>query len=139
MTQTEANKQLVRRYVEEMWNQGRLAAAADFLAPDYRRHMGDRALDAQGQMQRIAGMRAAFPDLRMEIRDLLAEGDRVAMHLRMTGTQQAAFLGVTPSGRSVAMTAVDVLRIADGRIVEHWGAADMLGLMQQMGSLPKPA
>lgn len=129
----EQNKKLVRGYVDELWNRGRLDCAAQFLAPDYRRHMPAGTLDIEGQLRRIAGMRVAFPDLHMAIDDLLAEGDRVALRLRLTGTHRAEFMGVAPSGRAVTMTAVDVVQIVGGRIVEHWGAADMLGLLQQVG------
>lgn len=135
--QEHPNKLLVRRYIEEMWNRGNLDAAAELLTPDYTRHMPDGALDAAGQKRRIAGMREAFADLRMDIRQLVAEGDRVAVHLQMTGTHRAPFLGAAPSGRAVEMTAVDIVRVAGGRIAEHWGAADMLGLSRQIGATPQ--
>ena len=134
--QEHPNKQLVRRYIEEMWNRGNLDAAAELLAPGYARYTSGGVLDLEGQKRRIAGMRAAFGDLRMNILQLVADGDRVALHLQLTATQRAPFMGVAPSGKTVDINAVDIVRVADGRIAEHWGVLDMQTLLQQIGAAP---
>src|SRR5262249_1139894 len=78
----------------------------------------------------------AFPDGRMEIDDLIVEGDTVAIRNTWYGTQQAEFYGVPPSGNSVAVTSVGIDRVTDGLVSEGWGELDMVGMMQQMGALP---
>ena len=77
----------------------------------------------------VRGLHAAFGDLRFEIHDEIAEGDRVVQRVTMTGRH---------TGREVAMRQVHIWRIADGRIVEHWGSRDDLGLLTQLGLLPQP-
>jgi predicted ester cyclase len=80
----------------------------------------------------------AFPDMRAEIHDQVAEGDKVVTRKTFYGTQQGEFMGIPPTGKKVAFDVIDIFRIADGRILEHWFAGDMLGLMQQLGAVPAP-
>jgi steroid delta-isomerase-like uncharacterized protein len=81
---------------------------------------------------------AGVPDFHTAIEDLIAEGDRVAARITMTGTQTGEFFGVPPTGRTFTMTGMYIVRIADGKIVEHWGVEDALGLLQQLGAMPAP-
>jgi predicted ester cyclase len=85
---------------------------------------------------RQAEFLAAFPDLRCEIDDLIAEGDKVAVPNRLMGTHRGAFVG-PPTGRRVEFSSVDVVRVAGGRIVEHWGLIDALTFLRQIGRLPE--
>ena len=80
-----------------------------------------------------------MPDLHLAIDDLFAEGDRVVFRVTIRGTHQGAFMGAAPTGKQITATAVDIARLADGRIVEHWGQMDTLDLMQQLGLIPAPA
>jgi predicted ester cyclase len=82
---------------------------------------------------------AAFPRYELLIDDLIAEGDKVAVRSTFRGTHKADFSGIPSTGRSVELPVFLVYRIADGRIVEHWMQADVMGLMQQLGVLPAPA
>lgn len=131
----EENKAIVRRYLEEAWNRGNVNILDELAAPNYARYMPgqDKPLDQEGQKRRIAGFRAAMPDLRLSIDDLFGEGDRVVFRITLRGTHQGTFMGAAPTGKQITGTAIDIVRIVDGKIVDHWGVTDMLGLRQQLG------
>lgn len=78
--------------------------------------------------------RAAFPDLTLTIDDMVAEGDKVAVRFTTKGTNTGPFIEVPPTGKRITMTYIEIFRIADGKIIEIWGEADLLGLMQQLGT-----
>jgi steroid delta-isomerase-like uncharacterized protein len=86
-----------------------------------------------------AGTLAGFPDFHVAIEDLLADGDKVVMRFLITGTHQGPFMGVPASGVKVHVTGISIFRLANGKIVEHWGEEDALGWLQQIGGLPKSA
>jgi steroid delta-isomerase-like uncharacterized protein len=133
---TDEHKTLLRRYVEAVWDQGNVAALDDFLSPDYQRHVSPAAdsLTFEGQKQRLAGFRSAFPDIELTIEDVIAEGDKIAFRSTIRGTHQGAFLGIAPTGARVTVGLVDVVRIEDGRFVEQWGGPDLLDLLRQLGA-----
>ncbi len=79
-----------------------------------------------------------FPDFRLEVEDLLAEADRVAARWTFRGTHRGEFLGIAPTGRRVSISAVEVNRVAGGKVTEHWVVLDQLGLLQQPGAIPVP-
>lgn len=82
----------------------------------------------------------AFPDLRFEVQDMLASGDKVVARFRATGTQDGGFMGMPASGRHVDVEGIDIIRFADdGLAHEHWGLFDALGMMQQLGAIPAGA
>jgi len=138
--EVEANKALVRRFFEVVWSTGDLTRRDDFLAADYRGHMAgaEAPIDRDGWTGWFQGFRAAFPDARFTVDDLLGEGDRVAARLTMQGTHLGALDGVPPTGRAVVVTGMSIERIAGGRIVEGWNQNDALGLLAQLGILPPP-
>src|SRR4029078_692191 len=79
----------------------------------------------------------AFPDWRMEVEDLIASGDKTVARVGATATHQGEFMGVPPTGQRVEMQLIDIMRFDDAGLVrEHWGVADMLSLMQQIGAVP---
>ena len=133
-TTAEANKALVARYVEDVLNRGDMAAADELFAPDYRRHVSpiSTALTREAQKQRLAGIRAAFPDWRVTADDVLADGDRVAFRATIRATQRGPFQNIPPTGREVTVSAIDIVRIEKGKIVEHWGGPDLFSLLQQL-------
>ena len=137
---TEDNKAIVRRYLEEAWNQGTVGILDELMAPTYARYMSGQAspLNREGQKQRITTFRRALPDLHLTIEDLIAEGDKVVFRITIRGTQQGTLMGIPPTGKQVSLTAIDIARVADGKIVEHWGQMDTLGLLQQIGAIPAP-
>ncbi|HXF70879.1 MAG TPA: ester cyclase [Thermoflexus sp.] len=138
---TEQNKALVRQIVEEIFNRGNMSRADEFLAPDFVEHEElppGIPRDREGVKQLTAMLRNAFPDFKTTIEDMVAEGDKVVIHQTWTGTHKGEFMGVPPTGKSVSFGVIDILRIAGGKIVEHWGQMDSMGLMQQLGAIPTP-
>jgi len=135
-----ANKALIRRFFEEVWSTGDLSRRDAFLDAGYRGHMAGAAepIDRDGWTAWFQGFRAAFPDARFTVEDMVAEGDRVAARLTMRGTHLGPLNGAPPTGRAVVVSGMSIERIADGRIVEGWNENDALGLLQQLGMLPPP-
>lgn len=130
----ESNKAVVRRVVEEMWNRGDQAAVEELIAPDMVEHgaFGSGTGGREDARQTVGRFRAAFPDLVLEAEDLIAEDDCVVLHWIGRGTHQGEFMGVPPSGAGVTARGLDIYRIADGQVVEHWGYPDVMGLMGQL-------
>lgn len=83
----------------------------------------------------MEGVAEALPDLTVEVQLMVAEGDLVAVRSIMRGTHRGELMGVPPSGRRVAIDGIDILRVVDGRIVEHWGLTNVLGFLEQSGRL----
>jgi steroid delta-isomerase-like uncharacterized protein len=136
-TQLEANKALIRRY-REAHNSNDLAALDDLVAADLITHsqLPNVPPGREGGKMVHQGSLAAFPDGTTTTEDLIAEGDRVVERFTFAGTQQGDFMGIPPSGKRVTVSGMSVFRIADGKIVEHWGENDGLGLLAQLGMLP---
>jgi steroid delta-isomerase-like uncharacterized protein len=136
----EQNKALIRRFVDEIFNQGRIEAIDELVAPDAVDHAALPGMPPgrEGIKRRAAMIRSAFPDFQIIVEDQVAEGDRVAGRYTMRGTHQGDLMGIPPTGKPVSIIAMDVIRVRDGRLVEHWGQIDMLGMMQQLGVVPAP-
>jgi steroid delta-isomerase-like uncharacterized protein len=138
---TEQNKALVRQLVEEVINQGNIRMIDEFLIPDFVEHEelppgippGREAPKALFTM-----LRSAFPDLKATIEHLIAEGDKVVFHMTWTGTHEGEFMGIPPTGKSISINVIDILGIAEGKFVEHWGVMDSMAMMQQLGVVPAP-
>lgn len=130
----EDNKQTVRRYLDSVWNQGRIEASAAFLDPSYRRYGGPESapLDVEGQRKRLQSFRTAFPDVRLVIEEMIAEGDLVAFRFTLSGTHEGTFQGIAPTGRRVKVPGLDLVRLKDGKLTEHWGGADVNVLKAQL-------
>ncbi len=122
---------------------GNLAALDMFLAHDMIDHnpMPEQAPGIIGFKQWAAAVRSAFPDFRGSVETVLAEGDLVAGRVTWRGTQRGSFLGVPPSGTQVEIPAFHIVRLSANRIVKWWGAADLLGALEQLGAriTPPPA
>lgn len=133
---------LIRRAVDEVWNQGDLTAVDRFVASDFIRHsltIDDPPVDGrEGVKQFYRMLRAAFPDMHFTIDDLIAEGDRVVLRWSATGTHQGPFEGYAPTGKELRVTGIDINRVANGKLVECWTAVDDLGMTQQLGGIPSP-
>jgi steroid delta-isomerase-like uncharacterized protein len=139
MSSSEEAKEIIRRWNEEGWSGGKYELANEIISPEMKVHgAGGQAVGVgpDGLIDLIKTWRTAFPDGRMEIDDLIVEGDLVAIRNTWYGTHQADFYGVPPSGKSVAVTSVGLDRVTDGKVNEGWGELDMVGMMQQMGALP---
>ena len=133
----EDNKQLVRRY-QEIYNSHQLDALTEVLSEKLL-----TPLILPGLPPGLEGAKAAhqimltgFPDYKTVIEDLIAEGDKVAVRIRMSGTHTGSFMGIPPTGKKVEFTGMYIARIENGMIVEHWGEEDGVSLMRQLGAIP---
>jgi steroid delta-isomerase-like uncharacterized protein len=114
---------------------------ADHLAEDFVEHEETPGLapTKEGTKQFFALYIAAFPDLHFEVEDILETGDKVVGRFRATGTHEEDFMGIPPTGKSVDVQGIDIIRFADdGLAIEHWGVFDALGMLQQLGVAPAP-
>jgi steroid delta-isomerase-like uncharacterized protein len=138
VTTLEANKVLVRRLMEDDISTGNLAIADEIISPEFFDHTNPPGMQEGivGHKAIVTLFRGAFPDLNWGINDLIAEGDRVVARTTMTGTHLGELFGIPPTGKRISMYGVHILRIADGKIAEHWGSNDDLGLMRQLGVVP---
>ena len=134
------NKALVRRFVEEVQSQGNVEAIEEFCSPEFVNHSAPPGLPADREGIKIvtAMFREAFPDSCFTVEDMMAEGDKVATRKTFHGTHRGEFMGIPPTGRQVSIGLIDIVRIAGGRVVEHWSMGDNLGMMQQLGVVPQP-
>ena len=136
---TEDNKTLMRRFFEEVYTKKNLAAIEEFISPNHIDHSAAAAglpVGAEGSRQAIGMMLTGFPDLHVTVEDMIAEGDKAVVRMTMRGTQQGAFGSISPTGKQVAVSTIDIVRIEGGKIAEEWGIDDMLGMLQQLGVVP---
>ncbi len=134
----EENKAIARRWSEEVWGKGSLAAVDELFATDFVFNYPVPGVkpDREGYKQTVTEMFAPFADTECPVEDMVAEGDKVAIRWTWRGTHQGEFMGVAPTGKRVTITGISILRIAGGKIVEEWGEMDNLGMMQQLGLFP---
>jgi predicted ester cyclase len=132
----EDNKRLVRRALAEIYERGELDVADELIDAGYDDHEPahpERAGGPAGVKQTVRELHAAFGDLRFEIEAEIAEGDKVVQLVTMRGRHAGSLMGHEPSGREFAVRHVYIWRLTDGRIVEHWGCRDDLGMLTQLG------
>ena len=136
---SERNKHLIRRAIEEVYNQGNLDLIDELVAPDYVAHApsGD-VVGLEGVRQYVSDLRTAFPDLRMVIQDQFAEGDRVVTRWTASGTHLGPYQGLPPTGKSGTIGGIDIDRVVEGKVLECSTNTDDLGLLQQLGVVPVP-
>lgn len=135
----EENKALYRRIIE-VFNKRDWATFDELFAADFVGHaasMGD-IHGPEGLKQFLTTGFTAFPNLQYTVEDVIAEGDKVVGRYRTTGTHTGEWQGVAPTGKQVTGTGIAIYRIEEGKAVETWWEADMMGLMQQLGILPTP-
>ena len=137
---SDANKAATRRFVDEAFSKGNLAAVDELVADDYIDHSPPPNVpaDKAGLKQLVEMFRSAFPDLTVTVEDMVAEGDKVAIRVVTRGTHQGELMGIAPTGRVVAFNEQHFVRISNGKLVEHWGVEDDLGMMQQLGVVEAP-
>jgi steroid delta-isomerase-like uncharacterized protein len=135
----EQNKQLVRQFFEALDRQDTERMDQLVSSANYSLHFcGMPPLDWNANKKEfLAPFNKAFPDLTHDIVDLVAEGDKVAVSVNVTGTYKGEFQGIPATGKQVSFTAMDILTIVDGKITEEWATADIMGLMQQIGAIPQ--
>jgi steroid delta-isomerase-like uncharacterized protein len=135
---TEENKTLARHFMEEVLNKHNVAILDQFMAENIQDHDQFPGLPQgiEGQRQVLTMMFNGFPDQKYTIDALIAEGDKVVIRSTLRGTHKGAFIGVAPTGKHVEIAGTDIVRIENGKWVEHWGVFDALGMMQQIGAIP---
>lgn len=138
---SETNKQLADRFHMDIFQAGKLDVADEILSKDFAWHGAmappQEPCGPEGVKQVAKAMISAFPDRKITHHDTIAEGDKVLIRWSMSGTHQAELMGIPRTGKSVNITGFDHFRIAGGKIVEMWQVADQLGMMQQLGVIPK--
>ena len=134
MATAEANADLIHRLHDELLNERDLAVVDRFFAPDFVSHNNPPGFPpgVDGVKQFFAMFRDAFPDAAVRIDEIVDGGDRVAVATTLTGTHEGELMGIAPTGRTVSVTGIDIVCIADGRIAEHRGLTDIVGLMRQL-------
>ena len=134
----EENKAIVRRLVEEAQEGGNLHVIDQLVSPDFVDHSAWPGIPANREgVRQIFGMfHAALTDLQVIIHDQLAEADRVATRKTLRGTHQGVLLGVPPTGNVIAIEVIDILRLKNGQITDHWNLVDRHGLLLQLGLVP---
>jgi steroid delta-isomerase-like uncharacterized protein len=137
---SEKNKAVVRRWFEEVWNQGREESVDELFSAEGVAHgLGDSEADVHGPAEIkpfVAHIRGSIPDVNIQVEDIVGEGDRVAVRIVLRGTHTGPGLGVAPTGREVSIQGIIIVRIVDGQIVEGWNSYDQLGLLRQVGAVP---
>ncbi len=139
---TTTPEEVVRTLIEAGFNEGNLEVAANLTSPALAEHQNfgpDHAPGADGVKAVIASLRRAFSDFRLTIESLVADGDTVWLRMVATGTNDGPFMGNAATGRPMRIDVFDVIRVEDGRMVEHWGVPDRLGALLQLGLMRAPA
>ncbi len=128
-------KSLTRGLIEEVWNHGNLGVVDELVDASYVGHPSG-ADGPEGYKQYFVALRAAFPDIRFSVEDEIAEGDKVAVRWKATGTHQGEYAGIPPTGKRGVISGMTTFHIADGKAVECWTNLDELGMLRQLGVLP---
>ena len=133
----EQNKEVFRRVIEEGFNNGNLDALNECFPPNYIEHQFDLPPTLEEFKGSIRFLRDTFAPFSLTIEDMIAEGDMVWARMTGRGADSKGFMGRPPTGRSFAITVIDVCRFENGRIVEHWGVPDRFHQLAQLGLLPR--
>jgi predicted SnoaL-like aldol condensation-catalyzing enzyme len=131
--------QVISRYFDEVWNQGRLEVLDEIMAPDYLNHSPSTPNPRPGPQDLkpiVRAMRDGIPDLHYQILDMVVAPDKVAVHVRVTGTHRGTLFGIAPTGRRIDVRQMQFEWIRRGRIWQHWRVTDELTLMRQLGVVP---
>jgi steroid delta-isomerase-like uncharacterized protein len=134
---SEQNKSIVRA-IYEVINTGNFSKVDQLIAADAVDHEAPPGAPPGPAVLKefVTTFRAAFPDLKISAEDMIADGDKVAARAVMRGTHKGEFMGVPATGKQFEIAGIDIIRFAGGKVVEHWGITDTLGLMQQLGAMP---
>jgi steroid delta-isomerase-like uncharacterized protein len=133
------NKALVRRFIQEIFLEGREDSVDELLTDDFTPHTwGQMPKGKAGLLDGIKRVSAGLTDAEMTIEDEVAEEDRVAVRLTSSATQTGPFMGLRPSGKRYTIGEIHIFRVEGGKVAEHWHQADFLGMMRQLGALPNP-
>jgi steroid delta-isomerase-like uncharacterized protein len=129
------NKTLIQQFFDEVINQRNLAALGQFVSPNAVNHTVPAGLP-QEPSQFLDLHLGAFPDMKATVEDLLADGDKVIARVSYRGTHHGAFMGIPPTGKPITVMGINIFRIANGKMVEHWGLTDRITALRQLGVAP---
>jgi steroid delta-isomerase-like uncharacterized protein len=132
------NIKLIKRYFDEVWNNGRLDVLDEIIASDYINHspgMPNPIPGPDGLKPIVAAIRKAFPDLKYVIENMVVTEDQVAVQTTMHGTHAGDFFGIAPTQKVIKVGQMQIERLADNKIVEHWRITDELNLLKQLGQI----
>lgn len=137
MMTTEDNEQIIRRLYTEVVSQGDFSLVGQLISPDYVDHnSGEAGRGPDVFRAHIEAIRTTFPDLKLEIEDLIAKNDKVVTRVKAWGTHRGHWMGIEPTGNPVSLKGINIDRIVEGKVAEHWGEADTVGMLVQMGCDP---
>jgi len=137
----EGNKLVYRNFIKEVFNEGRLDLLETFLDRSYINHDAPPGtpVGIDGVRQIVTMFRAAFPNLKVSIEDQIAEGDKVCSLVTIGGDHNGRIFGVPPTGKTIVMTGLTMVRIVNGKIRESWVKNDVMGLVNQLHAFPRSA
>jgi predicted ester cyclase len=132
---TETSEQICRALIERGFNNGDVDGLEAFVAHDIIEHQEGATSGIDGLRALITGLRTQCSDLHLEIQDTATSGDTVWFRIRATGTNDGPMGSRPATGRQIDITVMDVMRVAEGKLVEHWGVADRLAMLKQIGAM----
>ena len=132
----EDNKQIARRIIEEGLSEHNLDLIDEYFDPDFIENQFGLKPTIAGMKDDFRFLYQAFPDYHLVIEDIVADSDRVWLRMTCTGTNKGGFMG-PPNGKSFKITVMDVIRLKNGKVVEHWGVPDRFAVLMQLGLLPQ--
>ena len=137
---SETNTAVVSRFIEEFKNNANHGIVDELFTTEFVHHLPDPRLPAGREGLKLVGqsIAAGFPDVRVTVEDLLADGNKVIERTTARATHTGEFNGIPPSGKAVTWTEIHIYRLEDGRIAELWSEIDLLGLLIQLGAVPGP-
>lgn len=133
ISEQERNKTLMLRLIEKGFNKGDLSVVDEIVAADSKEHQRGSSDGIDGTKEVITTLRTWFPDFTMNVEDVTTVGDKVWMRFTARGTNLGSVMGRPPTGKKMAIDVIDIARFKDGKLVEHWGIPDQLGMMTQLG------
>jgi len=135
---SEKLKEISYRLFEEVWNEGNLDVIDDIISEDYVLHIGNiDVIGITNYKNYIKSYRNAFTDIHFKIEDIIMNDDKVVERYTATGTHNGDLYGITPTNKKAKISGIDIVRIKNGKMIERWGQADLLGLIKQLGIIPE--
>jgi predicted ester cyclase len=133
---SEENLERLERLLLEGFGRGDMSVLDETVAEDLIEHQQRLPQGKEGLKSVIRSLRRAFPDLSYEVVQMVADGEKVWGHFRSRGTNEGPFMGNPPTGKSMQIDVIDIARYEGGKLVEHWGVPDRLGILLQLGFFP---
>ena len=138
---TISNEALLRRFYDEAFSKGKLGVVDELTDRNFVEHEppppGFKP-GIEGLKQLITTLRTGFPDMQVAVNDIVSQGDKVWARATFSGTHKGVFQNIPPTGKRVAFEVMDIVRFSGGKSIEHWGVADNISLLTQLGAIPPP-